>query len=150
MFSHVVVGSNDLAKSKAFYDAVFTAIGGKPGRIWARALPIATRAPISWSSIPINGEPATYANGGTIGFSMDSARAGRCLARGRRRRRRHHCEDPPGVRDLGFAKLYLAYLRDPDGNKLCAMRFGSVRNNRHETDEPAPRLQRSGQGPRIL
>ena len=126
MFSHIVLGANDLAASKKFYDALFTAIGGEPGgqqpgtnRVFymhnGGALMITT---------PINGEPATHANGGTIGFKMDSPEqvhawhgAG-CAAGGTT------CEDAPGERDMGAYKLYLAYLRDPAGNKLCAMYQG--------------------------
>ena len=122
MFSHVFVGSNDLDKSKTFYDAIFTAIGGKPGfmdpkgrLIWAHngGMFMVTR--------PINGEPATAANGGTIGFAMaspeqaDAWHAAGVAAGGTT------CEDPPGVRHGDFGDLYLAYLRDPDGNKLCAL-----------------------------
>ncbi len=121
MFSHVVVGSNDLKKSKTFYDALFTAIGANPGMDIGERLAYAHKGCNFMVTKPINGEPATYANGGTIGFAMESKEqvhawhdAG--VANGGR-----SCEDPPGLRDLGFAKLYLAYLRDPDGNKLCAM-----------------------------
>jgi catechol 2,3-dioxygenase-like lactoylglutathione lyase family enzyme len=121
MYTHVVVGSNDLAKSKAFYDAVFAAIGGNPGMEMGHRIAYAHKGLNFMVTTPINGEPATHANGGTIGFGMESPEqvhawhdAG--VANGGR-----SIEDPPGVRDLGFAKLYLAYLRDPDGNKLCAM-----------------------------
>lgn len=71
-------------------------------------------------SRPINGEPATFANGGTIGFTasspavVDAWHAAGVAAGGM------SCEDPPGPRESRLGKLYLAYLRDPDGNKLCA------------------------------
>ena len=122
MFSHVMVGSNDLDVSRAFYDALFGAVGGKPamqddkGRLIYMhdgALFMVTK--------PIDGEPACHANGGTIGFRMasteqaDAWHAAGVAAGGTA------CEDPPGVREGGFGKLYLAYLRDPSGNKLCAM-----------------------------
>ena len=122
MYSHNMVGSNDLAKSKTFYDAIFKAIGGKEavqddkGRLIYMhngGLFIVTQ--------PINGEPATHANGGTIGFAMDNpAQADAWHAAGVAAGGTT-CEDPPGVREGGFGKLYLAYLRDPDGNKLCAL-----------------------------
>jgi len=121
MYTHVVVGSNDLAKSKAFYDALFTAIGGNPGMDMGTRLAYMHNGSNFMVSTPINGEPATFANGGTIGFAMaspeqaDAWHAAGCANGGT------SCEDPPGARDLGFAKLYLAYLRDPDGNKLCGM-----------------------------
>ena len=122
MYSHNMVGSNDLAKSKTFYDAVFKAIGGNPavqddkGR-----LIYMHNGGLFIVTTPINGEPATFANGGTIGFAMDNPtqadawHAAGVAAGGT------SCEDPPGVREGGFGKLYLAYLRDPDGNKLCAL-----------------------------
>ena len=72
-------------------------------------------------SKPIDGKDATAANGGTIGFTAPSTEAADTwhavgIANGATT-----CEDPPGVRDMGGVKLYLAYLRDPDGNKLCAL-----------------------------
>lgn len=122
MYSHNMVGSNDIAKSKAFYDATFKAIGGKEaiqddkGRLIYMhndGLFLVTQ--------PINGEPATQANGATIGFAMDNpAQADAWHAAGVAAGGTT-CEDPPGVREGGFGKLYLAYLRDPDGNKLCAL-----------------------------
>ena len=122
MYSHNMVGSNDLAKSKTFYDALFKSIGGKEavqddkGR-----LIYMHNGGLFIVTTPINGEPATHANGGTIGFAMenpaqaDAWHAAGVAAGGTT------CEDPPGVREGGFGKLYLAYLRDPDGNKLCAL-----------------------------
>ncbi|MFX4084610.1 VOC family protein [Sphingobium yanoikuyae] len=122
MFSHVMVGSNDLDVSRAFYDALFGAVGGKPamqddkGRLIYMhdgALFMVTK--------PIDGEAACHANGGTIGFRMtsteqaDAWHAAGVAAGGTA------CEDPPGVREGGFGKLYLAYLRDPAGNKLCGL-----------------------------
>lgn len=123
MFSHICVGSNDLVRSKTFYDAVFAAIGATP----VMSDPAAGR--LAWNkdglnfmvTTPINGEAATSANGGTIGFSCPSGdvveawHAAGVAAGGTA------CEDPPGVREFPFGKLHLAYLRDPDGNKLCAM-----------------------------
>ena len=122
MYSHNMVGSNDLAKSKTFYDAIFKAIGGKEavqddkGR-----LIYMHNGGLFIVTTPINGEPATHANGGTIGFAMENpAQADAWHAAGGAAGGTT-CEDPPGVREGGFGKLYLAYLRDPDGNKLCAL-----------------------------
>lgn len=122
MYSHNMVGSNDLAKSKTFYDAIFKAIGGKEavqddkGR-----LIYMHNGGLFIVTAPINGEPATHANGGTIGFAMDNpAQADAWHAAGVAAGGTT-CEDPPGVREGSFGKLYLAYLRDPDGNKLCAL-----------------------------
>ena len=70
---------------------------------------------------PIDGQPATHANGGTIGFAAkDPAEADAWHAAGAAAGGTP-IEDPPGWREGTGMKLYLAYLRDPDGNKLCAM-----------------------------
>jgi catechol 2,3-dioxygenase-like lactoylglutathione lyase family enzyme len=122
MFTHIVVGSNDLGKSKQFYDAVFGALGVGPGMAIGDTR-VAYQGPAGSFMVtkPINGQAATFANGGTIGFKaespekIDAWHAAGCANGGK------SCEDPPGVRDMGFAKMYLAYLRDPDGNKLVAV-----------------------------
>ena len=122
MFSHIFVGSNDLDRSRIFYDAVFGAIGGKPGVIDPKGrLVYAHNGSMFMVSRPINGEPATPANGGTIGFKMaNPAEADAWHAAGLAHGGTP-CEDPPGVRGSPQMSLYLAYLRDPDGNKLCAL-----------------------------
>src|SRR5215216_3513746 len=73
MFSHVMIGSNDVARSKKFYDALFAAMGGQPGTedAWGR-LAYAHNGGRFMVSKPIDGKPASHANGGTIGFSMSS------------------------------------------------------------------------------
>ena len=123
MFSHIFVGSNDLDRSKTFYDAIFAAIGGKPAIVDTahNRLIYVHNGGTYMIAIPINGEPATPANGGTIGFSIATPElihawhAAGVAAGGTA------CEDPPGIREGGGMKLYLAYLRDPDGNKLCGL-----------------------------
>ena len=122
MFSHMMVGSNDVARSKTFYDALFGAMGGKPaieddkGRLM-----YLHNGGIFLVSPPIDGAPATHANGGTIGFTMaDSAQADAWHKAGTENGGTA-IEDPPGIRQGSFGPLYLAYLRDPDGNKLCAL-----------------------------
>jgi catechol 2,3-dioxygenase-like lactoylglutathione lyase family enzyme len=121
MFSHIMVGTNDLARSKTFYDAVLGTLGIAPG--WLDRHRVFWRTPtgIFSVSLPIDGQPATVGNGSTFGFSCaspDQADAWHAagLAHGG-----STCEDPPGVREGSSGKLYLAYLRDPDGNKLCAL-----------------------------
>ena len=118
MFSHVMVGSNDLERSRKFYDALF----GKPARTDDKGrLSYGRRGAVFMVSKPIDGNAACHANGGTIGFGFDSPaevdawHAAGCAAGGK------GCEDPPGYRENAFGKLYLAYLRDPDGNKLCGL-----------------------------
>ena len=122
MFSHIVVGANDIEASKAFYDALLSTLGAKPGFVDPKGNVVYLHAGALFIvGHPRNGEPATHANGGTIGFACDSpAKADAWHAAGVAAGG-VSIEDPPGVREGGVGKLYLAYLRDPDGNKLCAM-----------------------------
>ncbi|NWK98085.1 glyoxalase [Sphingobium lactosutens] len=122
MFSHVMVGTNDIDASKAFYDALFAAIGAKPGFMDDKGRVIYVHGGAFFMiSRPIDGQAACHANGGTIGFAMaspeqtDAWHAAGVASGGK------SCEDPPGIREGGFGKLYLAYLRDPAGNKLCGL-----------------------------
>ena len=119
MFNHIMLGTNDLEKSHRFYDALLGALGVPPG--------VANKNRYFWrgnggtfsSSLPITGQPATAGNGSTTGFACtsteqaDAAHAAGIAAGGTT------CEDPPGWRGEGPAALYLAYVRDPAGNKLC-------------------------------
>ena len=126
MFSHVVLGSNDIERSKRFYDAVLGVLGAGE--------PFVTKAPTGQDRMfyrhdggtlgitePINGEAATCANGGTIGFRCHSPEQVKqfhdtALAHGGT-----SIEDPPGLREGAMGAMHLAYVRDPDGNKLCAL-----------------------------
>jgi catechol 2,3-dioxygenase-like lactoylglutathione lyase family enzyme len=120
MFSHVMVGSNDIDRSKKFYDAVFGAVGGKPGVQDAKGrLIYSHNGGLLLVSKPIDGEPATHANGGTIGFAMTGSEQADAWHKAGVANGGTAIEDPPGVRPGG--QMYLAYLRDPDGNKLCAL-----------------------------
>ena len=119
MFSHVTLGSNDIARSKVFYDAVLGAIGAAEGIIDAKGrLIYKHNGGMLLITKPINGAPATYANGGTIGFALSQAQADAWHEAGITHGGTT-CEDPPGPR--AGMPFYLAYLRDPDGNKLCAL-----------------------------
>jgi catechol 2,3-dioxygenase-like lactoylglutathione lyase family enzyme len=122
MFSHVMVGSNDIARSKRFYDALFAAMGGKPGTEDAKGrLIYAHNGGRFMVSKPIDGKPACHANGGTIGFSMSDAKQVDAWHKAGVANGGTTIEDPPGVRQGAAGPIYLAYLRDPDGNKLCAV-----------------------------
>lgn len=122
MFSHIMVGSNDIARSKKFYDAVFAAIGGKPGVEDAKGrLIYAHDGGRFMVSKPIDGRPAGPANGGTIGFAMSDTRQADAWHKAGVANGGTTIEDPPGVRQGAAGQLYLAYLRDPDGNKLCGL-----------------------------
>ncbi|WAT17429.1 VOC family protein [Aurantiacibacter sp. MUD11] len=122
MFSHMMVGSNDLEKSKAFYDALFAAVGAEPGFIDPKGrVRYVHKGATFLVTKPIDGEPACVANGSTIGFEMDSPEQGEAWHAAGLAAGGTAIEDPPGVRDMGAVKLWLAYLRDPDGHKLCAL-----------------------------
>ncbi len=121
MYSHMMVGSNDIARSKKFYDATFTAMGGRAGSEDPKGrLIYMHNGSMFLVTPPIDGEPATHGNGCTVGFAMNPEQANAWheagIANGGTA-----IEDPPGVREGGGMKFYLAYLRDPDGNKLCAL-----------------------------
>lgn len=121
MFSHIMVGTNDTDKAKQFYDATFAAFGGNPGMQDDKGRVIYMHnGSLFLVTPPIDGQPATHANGGTIGFAMTPEQADAWHAAGVANGG-VAIEDAPGVREGGFGKLYLAYLRDPDGNKLCAL-----------------------------
>lgn len=121
MFSHIMLGVNDLERAKRFYDALLGQLGIAPG--------VANKNRFFWRSpsgtfavsTPIDGQPATHGNGGTTGFAgqsieqVNAAHAAGVAAGG------VSCEDPPGWRGEGAGALYLAYLRDPDGNKICLL-----------------------------
>ena len=122
MFSHVMIGSNDIARSKTFYDALFGAMGGKPGVQDQKGRLIYTHGGGRLMvTKPIDGEPATGANGGTIGFAVDSSEQGDAWHTAGVENGGTAIEDAPGVRQGSSGGVYLAYLRDPDGNKLCAL-----------------------------
>ena len=120
MYSHMMVGSNDIARSKIFYDALFGAVGGKPGITDEKGrLIYMHNGGIFLVSPPINGEPACHANGGTIGFTMASPEQAQAWHKAGLENGGTSIEDPPGVRQGAAGQMFLAYLRDPDGNKLC-------------------------------
>lgn len=122
MFSHIMVGANDVQKSKSFYDAVLGALGYAPGKIDEKGRCFyLTENGIFAISKPINGEPACCGNGSTIGFAAKSPEeADACHAAGLQGGGTT-CENPPGVREGALGKLYLAYLRDPSNNKVCIL-----------------------------
>jgi catechol 2,3-dioxygenase-like lactoylglutathione lyase family enzyme len=123
MYSHMMVGSNDIERSKKFYDALFAAMDGKPGRVDAKGrLIYAHKGALFMVTRPIDGQAATAGNGCTIGFTMDSPEMADAWQKAGVEAGGTAIEDPPGVRDNGQLRLYLAYLRDPDGNKLCALK----------------------------
>jgi catechol 2,3-dioxygenase-like lactoylglutathione lyase family enzyme len=121
MFSHVMVGSNDVDRSQSFYDALFSAIGSKPGRRDDKGVNYLHNGALFMVRPPLNGQVATSANGGTIGFAIDSPEQVKAWHDAGVAAGGTSVEDPPGIRQGTFGPLYLAYLRDPDGNKLCGL-----------------------------
>lgn len=123
MFNHVMLGASNLEKSKQFYDAFLGVLGAKPGFTDKKGRTFWNHAGNTFGiTAPINGEPASHGNGTTIGFvaqspeQVDAAHAAGVTAGG------VTCEDPPGWRgEPAAGGLYLAYVRDPDGNKLCLL-----------------------------
>ena len=122
MFSHVMVGSNDIDRSRRFYDALFAVTGGKPGRTDDKGrLIYLNNGGIFMVTPPIDGQTATHGNGSTIGFAVDGPEQAHAWHEAGIAAGGTAIEDPPGLRRNAFGSLYLAYLRDPDGNKLCAL-----------------------------
>jgi catechol 2,3-dioxygenase-like lactoylglutathione lyase family enzyme len=121
MFSHVMIGTNDLEKAKSFYDALLGTLDVPPGKVDRHRIFYRTKTGTFSVTKPIDGQPACHANGGTIGFAAANAEQvdawhATGIAHGGKT-----CEDPPGIREGIGMKLHIAYLRDPDGNKLCAL-----------------------------
>lgn len=126
MFNHIMLGTNDIERAKRFYDAVLAVLGaGEPVRNVSASGHVRLFYRHDGSAFcltqPINDEPATAANGGTIGFKCSSPEQVQqfhdvAVANGG-----VSVEDPPGPRTGGLGTLHLAYVRDPDGHKLCAI-----------------------------
>lgn len=126
MFSHIMIGTNHLEHAKQFYDAVLGVLGaGEPMRNQAPSghvrLFYLHDGGMFCVTEPINGEPATFANGGTIGFKCHSPEQVQAFHDVAVAHGGQSIEAPPGLRESSIGPLYLAYVRDPDGNKLCAI-----------------------------
>ena len=121
MFSHVMIGTNDLQKAKSFYDALLGTLGASPGFVDRHRVFYLHNGGVLGVTEPINGEPATCANGGTIGFRCESPEQVQAFHDTGVANGATSIEEPPGLRESNLGKMYLAYIRDPDGNKLCAM-----------------------------
>ncbi len=122
MFSHVILGTNDIEKSKLFYNALLGTLGAGPGAVDEKGrLMFVHDGKIFGLTPPIDGHSATHGNGSTIGFACSSTEQVDAWHAAGVANGGQTIEDPPGVRDSAIGKLYLAYLRDPEGNKLCAL-----------------------------
>src|SRR3982074_3498527 len=120
MFSHVMIGTNDLEQAKSFYDALLGTLGVPPGRVDRHRVFYRTATGVFAVSKPIDGEPPTAANGAPIGFAASTPEQADAWHAAGIANGATTCEDPPGVREIPVGKFYLAYLRDPDGKNLCA------------------------------
>lgn len=122
MFSHIMIGANDVQASKVFYDAILGELGHKPGVMdeKGRCFYFTDNGIFALTS-PINGEPASHGNGTTVGFSAVSGEQAKSWHAAGIANGGENCENAPGIREMGGRKLYLAYLRDPSGNKVCAL-----------------------------
>ena len=122
MYSHVMVGASDVEESKTSYDAILGALGfgegvyDDKGRVF-----YFTETGIFAITPPIDGQPASCGNGSTIGFAAASPEVADAWHAAGVANGGTSIEEPPGVREGGIGPLYLAYLRDPAGNKLCAL-----------------------------
>lgn len=122
MFSHVMVGANDVQESKVFYDAVLGAMGIKPGVMDEKGRCFYfTKKGVFALSKPLDGEPACHGNGSTIGFAAEDSDIADAWHAAGLANGGTACEDAPGLRESPAGKIYLAYLRDPSGNKICAL-----------------------------
>lgn len=126
MLNHVMVGTNDIQRAKRFYDAVLGVLGAAEG---ARNINATGQCRLFYRhggstfgvSEPIDGQPATRANGGTIGFKCESAEQLQAFHDAAVAHGGTSIEEAPGPRDSKPGAMQLAYVRDPDGNKLCAV-----------------------------
>lgn len=125
MFSHVMVGVNNIEESRAFYDKIFKVLGADPGKMYPN-LSGQKRYFYNFKGTtfcitePIDGKPATVSNGATIGFNIDNTEQGDAWHKAGIENGGISIEEEPGIRNYGKFSMYLAYLRDPTGNKLCA------------------------------
>tara|TARA_B110000879_G_scaffold53670_1_gene76104 strand:+ start:355 stop:735 length:381 start_codon:yes stop_codon:yes gene_type:complete len=122
MFSHIMVGASDINESKVFYDAILGALGHEPGVIDEKGRCFYfTKLGVFSISKPIDGEPVSHGNGSTIGFAAESGGMADAWHAAGLANGGTAIEEPPGPRESGVGKIYLAYLRDPAGNKVCAL-----------------------------
>src|SRR5260221_8078984 len=121
MFSHILIGTNGPARAKTFYDALLGTLDVRPAKVDRHRIFYFTKTGTFSVSKPINGQAATFANGGTIGFTAASPEQADAWHAAGVPHGATPCQDPPGIREGPGNKLYIAYLRDPDGNKICAV-----------------------------
>ena len=121
MFTHVFLGAKDIEASRQFYDAALGALGHAPGSGGGTRYVYRTPTGTFGINTPIKGEPATFGNGSTLGFAAKSEAEVDAFHAAGVANGGVTCEDPPGPRTNPAFSYYIAYLRDPAGNKICAM-----------------------------
>ena len=126
MFSHIMIGTNDIEESRVFYDKLFEVLGAKPGKM----IPSRTGLKRYFYNFnntsfaisePLDGKEASVANGATIGFNLESVEQGGLWHMAGVQNGGTSIEEPPGIREYDGYSFYLAYLRDPTGHKLCGL-----------------------------
>lgn len=127
MLSHIIIGTSDIDKARAFYDTVLAVLGyGEPmvhvNSTGQTRLFYMKDGPFFGVTEPINGEPPTVANGSTIGFRCDSLEQVKKLHDVAVANGATSIEEPPGPRDGGaLGTMHLCYFTDPDGHKVCGI-----------------------------
>lgn len=125
MFSHIMFGVNNIDTNKAFYDAALAPLGVRPGFVDPKGRVMYMHGGgLFMLTTPIDGNPATVANGSTLGFAAANPEEADAFHKAGLAHGGTAIEDPPGWREMNDIRLYLAYLRDPAGNKICAMHRG--------------------------
>ena len=121
MFSHIMLGANDLEASKGFYDATLAILGIRPGVLGHGRYYYRSPTGVFAITKPLDGKEASPANGGTIGFSAKSIEDVNTFHATGLAHGGFECEGIPGYRDGAAGTIYIAWLRDPAGNKICAL-----------------------------
>lgn len=124
MIHHVSVGTNDVERSKRFYDAVLPTLGIMPLSTDEAGLGYHCGTFHFSVQVPIDGQPATVGNGSHVAFSVENRMMVNCfheaaLAHG------GSDDGAPGLRTDYDANYYGAFVRDPDGHKIEAVTYNS-------------------------
>ncbi len=123
MFSHIMLGVDDIDEAKKFYDATMSVLGYSEGVIDPKGrLFYFDKRGTFGLSVPIDGQPSSCGNGSTIGFAVDDPAVAEAWHKAGVENGGTAIEDPPGIREGGGMKMHLAYLRDPAGNKICTLK----------------------------
>jgi len=128
MLNHFMVGTNDIDKAKEFYTKVLGVLGDvkvmENEEKGTKRVFFMGGGPLFAVTQPANGQAASAANGGTIGFKCDSPEQVKAFHDTAIAAGGTSIEDPPGRRDTTMGPLHLCYFRDPDGNKICGIHSG--------------------------